>query len=599
MKKILKSIAALALVALAASCAKEQVIAPEGEESLVSFTVATPELMTKAVADGNTVDKVDCYVYDETGAVVTQASKTVAMSAGKATFQAKLLTGKTYSFIFWAYNSSATCYTFDSSAKTVKVNSYATDSNDEKRDAFYAYMAPEKISSATVNKTVTLYRPFAQVNLGVSEADVTSAKAFGISFDKSSAKFTGLANVLNLVDGTVSGSEDASFAAAAVLSEKLTVNKTDYVYLSMDYILVGKAEKSLTDAEFNIYNGSDLVTTVSVPNVPVQGNYRTNILANRLFTSDVNVNIVVDPAFEKPDYEVEIWDGATVNEPSTDANGNYLITKASELAWVAQKTNSGTNFKGKTITLQNDIDLRNNEWTPIGTSANPFKGLLDGQNYKISNLAIHSSANTEGLGLFGYVYGDNPGDPIGIQNLTIDGAEVISEVSSAGCGVAAGVFSGHAVADNVKVVNATVKNTHYVGGIAGYAYGYFRNCTVDKAELTAVTELTSTGYDNGDKVGGIVGFWGEGSGRDITSCKATDVKIKGYRDLGGIVGIVQGTTTVKDNTVESVTITVDKTHDYKGYGTDNTKYNAGSIMGRHDSWTGTESGNTGTAKIEY
>ncbi len=598
MKKILKSLTALALVALAASCAKEQVIAPEGDQAMVSFTVSTPELMTKAIADGNTVDKVSCNVYDETG-LMTSVSKIVDMSAGKATFQVKLLTGKTYSFLFWAYKDGAP-YTLDAANKKVTV-AYDGVSNDESRDAFYAYIAPEKISGTTINRTVTLYRPFAQVNLGVGKDDVTAAAALGISVNKSAVKFTGIANVLNLEDGTVSGTADAEFTVNTIPSENLTVNDKAYTYLSMNYILVGKTEKSLTDAEFKLYkdDGTTLVNTISVPNVPVQGNYRTNIIGNRLFTADVNVNIVVDPAFEKPDYEVEIWDGASVNKPSTNADGNYVITKASELAWVAQQVNAGTTFEGKTVKLENDIDLLGNEWTPIGTATYSFAGTFDGGDHIISNLAVSSSEQDSRLGLFGSVTGT-------IKNFTVKGAKVASTVTKGTggrCGVAAGMlFAPNGNAENIKVVDATVSSTHYTGGIAGYAYGSIKNCSVENATLTIAPVLQSDGnYDDGDKVGGILGHWGESNypGYEISGCSVKNVTIKGYRDMGGIVGIAQQYDSVKSCSIEGVTITVDKTHDYKSFGTENSKYNVGNYIGRYNNWTGAETDNTGSATINY
>ena len=281
--------------------------------------------------------------------------------------------------------------------------------------------------------------------------------------------------------------------------------------------------------------------------------------------------------------------------------GNYLITSASELAWVAQQVNAGTeNFSGKTLILQNDINLYDRAWTPIGNASNPFKGSFNGQNHKISNLNIHSdNGGSEPLGLFGNVYGDK-GDITGIKNLIIDGAEIISEKTSEGCGVAAGLFSGHAVADNVKVINATVKNAHYVGGIAGQAYGYFRNCTVESTKLVAYTELVTdkdgnTSYDYGDKVGGIVGQFCEGS-RDITNCKAIKVEITGYRDLGGIAGMAHDNTTVTGCSVDQVTITIDKTCNYKNLDGTADAHNVHSIIGRKGS-NQTDSENTGTATI--
>ena len=321
MKRILKSLAAVALVALTASCSKEQPVAPPSGEAAVEFTVAAPELMTKAIADGKTVDKVACEVYNADGKLITNAeiSKTIAMSGGKATFAVRLVTGQTYSFLFWAYKDGAP-YTLDAAGKKVTVD-YAGASNAENRDAFYAYVADKKITSS-VNETVTLTRPFAQVNFGVTKADIDAAANSGIVVKKSSVKVSGLATELNLTDGSVSGTAEASFTVAALPDEDLTVGGTAYGYVAMNYVLVGKDAKSLSDVELKLYkeDGTE-INTVSVPNVPLQGNYRTNILGN-LFTSDVQLNVVVNPGFSEPDYEKEVWDGSTVNEPKQDAEGN-------------------------------------------------------------------------------------------------------------------------------------------------------------------------------------------------------------------------------------------------------------------------------------
>ena len=40
-------------------------------------------------------------------------------------------------------------------------------------------------------------------------------------------------------------------------------------------------------------------------------------------------------------------------------------------------------FKGKTIVLAYDLDLKGVEITPIGTKENPFEGTFDGKNNKI------------------------------------------------------------------------------------------------------------------------------------------------------------------------------------------------------------------------
>lgn len=308
----MKSIAAIALMVFAASCSKEMIETPivnEGE-SVVNFSIATPGLMTRAVADGKTVDKVACCVYDSEGALISNetVSKTIDMTNGSTNFQVRLMTGQTYSFIFWAYKAPAegatSPYTFSATDKTVTVSYANAVSNDESRDAFYAYVEPVQITGS-LNREVKLHRPFAQLNFGVNKDDITVAENLGITVSKSALTIQNLGTTLNLVDGTVSGEAEATFSAAALLNEDLTVNETGYGYVSMNYVLVGKAAKATADAKLTLYKeNNEEINTIDVPNVPLQGNYRTNVLGD-LFTSQTDYSVEVAPAFAGEDDNVD------------------------------------------------------------------------------------------------------------------------------------------------------------------------------------------------------------------------------------------------------------------------------------------------------
>ena len=316
--KLFKSIAAVALVAIAASCAKEQTSVPLGGETEVSFSIASPVINTKAIADGNTVDKVVCNVFDSAGKLVEgtedhKISKAIDMTNGTAKFSVRLVTGQTYSFIFWAYkDSESSPYTLSEDGKTVTVSYENAVSNDESRDAFYAYVAPVQIKGS-LSQSVELKRPFAQLNFGVVKDDIKAAEAAEIEVYKSKVTLTGLGNTLNLVDGSVKaiveGAEvsdgiTAEFALATCpmsleSSETLTVDSDEYGYVAMNYVLVGKDSKSLTDATLWIADAAGTLIKedgLAVSNVPLQGNYRTNVLGN-LFTSEVITTVNVAPAF--------------------------------------------------------------------------------------------------------------------------------------------------------------------------------------------------------------------------------------------------------------------------------------------------------------
>ena len=85
-----------------------------------------------------------------------------------------------------------------------------------------------------------------------------------------------------------------------------------------------------------------------------------------------------------------------------ESNTSYSLGTANQLAGLAELVNSGINFSGKTLTLTQDIHLdaaasllftrttsTTSNWTPIGTAANPFKGVFDGSGKKIIGIVIN------------------------------------------------------------------------------------------------------------------------------------------------------------------------------------------------------------------
>ncbi len=78
--------------------------------------------------------------------------------------------------------------------------------------------------------------------------------------------------------------------------------------------------------------------------------------------------------------------------------------------------------------LQNDIDLNcseENQWVPIGTSSNPFKGILDGKGYKIKGIYID---NVQEEALVNHNQGT-------IQNITTEGMITANEGRVAGISI--------------------------------------------------------------------------------------------------------------------------------------------------------------------
>ncbi len=562
MKKMLP-VFAIASMMLATSCSNDELSnLKEGTNSTVTFTtqLANP-LQTRAFADGTTATTLDYAVYEVKGGAWTLLSdlgKTDQPINMSTTVSLNLVNGKTYAVVFWA-DAPSSIYTFDATNVNVKANYAGATSSNEAYDAFYA-VEQFTVNGATLDRTVNLKRPFAQLNIGTS--DLAAAKSAGINVTKAGVTVKTY-NTLNFKEGTVDGEEKISFAAAVLPEEAFPVTTSGCKYLAMNYLLM-PADKKADNTVTISYDGAADARTFQ--NIPLQRNYRTNIFGS-LLTSANNFNVSIAPEFDEPDYRRPLWDGSV--KEITPKDGVYEVTTGAELAWIAQQTSNGTNtFAGKTVKLMNSIDLANVAWSPIGDNCittypgHTFAGTFDGNGMTIYNLSVSTSvANYAAAGLFGTVYGAT------IKNLTIK--------------------------------NATIMSTHYAGVIVGYASNNgsastIEGCTVENVKVTSTAEKIGTGYDNGDKVGGIMGYLLNGTIKNNTVKNAT---ITAYRDLGGIVGMADDANTkVINNTIENVTLVVDKTHNYKNYTTQE-QHNVASIVGRNGN--ATVSSNTGEATIKY
>lgn len=72
------------------------------------------------------------------------------------------------------------------------------------------------------------------------------------------------------------------------------------------------------------------------------------------------------------------------------------IYDVADLKHFASKVNGGTSYNGMTITLNDNIDLKDVEWSPIGTEEKKFEGTFSGNNKTISNLDATLFGNAMG-----------------------------------------------------------------------------------------------------------------------------------------------------------------------------------------------------------
>ncbi|MCM1114463.1 MAG: DUF4430 domain-containing protein [Clostridium sp.] len=265
------------------------------------------------------------------------------------------------------------------------------------------------------------------------------------------------------------------------------------------------------------------------------------------------------------------WDGT----PSADApigsgtaDEPYQITNAADLKWFADKVNGSTAKSTSTLcaVLADNIDLAQNEWTPIGcynsySDCVYYGGVFDGNGKTISGLAINT--NKQYRALFGYVKGAE------IKNLTVDGyvettatssayaAGIVAygnpvvmenctnnaDVTSASKGYIAGVVSGATGGSTLTNCNNNGDISgcgDYIGGIVGSATGSssagittIKNC-FNSASITNGGTPSSYSYSTGGIAGGISG------GSVISMCGNTGDIVSTLKRTGGIAGTIGG-----------------------------------------------------------
>ena len=610
-KLIFGMFAAAAL--LATSCIYDGLETPAPEEqSRVSFTLDLEgAIATRAISDGKSVNKLFYSIYkveeNENGEEVAVLQKFVGSDeygrgvkndfVSGATVTVSLAKEQTYRAVFWAQD--AACTAYDTEDLTNVLIDYASAANnDENRDAFCA--VTEFVADAGVTCDVVLRRPFAQVNVGVLQSDWDQAVASGVTVKESSVVIKNAATSLNLLTGAV-GPEtedvEVSYTASAIPTEVLKVETDEtqegmesYVWLSMSYILVadhndvagengmlGDESAILESAEFTFVpeNGTNIVLSDGLTNIPVQRNWRTNILGT-ILAGNVDFNITIDPAYYNDSNLIQIADGVVADEEE----GTFYIANANGMKWLSENLTARDGFAGKTVKLTEDIDLyeldENGEpkcFDPIGSYRfdESFKGVLDGQNHTIKNMNQNTWAlnngyyyNDCGMGLFGAL------EEATIKNLIIDEASISGE--SALCGIVA------AVAHNSTFENITVTNSqcadyqYYAGGIVGWVSGdnnNFIQCNVD-----ASTVVGGQWGDFSNSNGGVIGGASSTAKIYMKDCNVacqidavndvvSSYQYYAYRCCGMLIGntnntqVIDGTTyaAAPQLTCENVTVT--------------------------------------------
>lgn len=313
-------ILAIAGIMMTTACSNEN--NEPASESNVTFTVNLDGIASRAISDGTTVDQLVFAVYDNEGNEITALRQNdIQIEEKQATVTTKVAMGQKYSFAFWAQKSGNTFYT-TTDLKDVVV-SYTGFANDENRDAFTASWAIDKVEGP-INETITLYRPFAQVDYVCDIEEWTNLlnsnyKLVGSDLVVDAGAYTHY----NVLTGEASQPTETpitlalsnywqshqinTFNFCGFVSSKpgetyqdlFTTADGDKFWLSMNYILATPQATNLGSTSMKIYawgaNGPTPVE-VALDEIPIKRNHRTVVNVSEL-TRIVTATITIDPGF--------------------------------------------------------------------------------------------------------------------------------------------------------------------------------------------------------------------------------------------------------------------------------------------------------------
>ncbi len=266
---------------------------------------------------------------------------------------------------------------------------------------------------------------------------------------------------------------------------------------------------------------------------------------------DISAQIVepYDPATGKLAFTTKDFSPFTVVEtahPDTswynDTDKVFNLYHRAQLMGLAELVKAGNSFSKKTVNLVADVDLDNIEWSPIGSSKQPFSGTFDGQNHTVKNLKI--TGKKSDVGFFGFTTGGH------VMNLVVENASVSGYLNA---GVVAGTPYTSKYTNITVKGDVTVDGFSYVGGVFGKnAYANLTDITVNANEgsyVKAESDIYRT------YVGGVVGFMGEGNITVKNVASNIDV-IGSTCDVGGVTGIAHyGNTFINCQSSGDVTLT--------------------------------------------
>ena len=221
----------------------------------------------------------------------------------------------------------------------------------------------------------------------------------------------------------------------------------------------------------------------------------------------------------------------------------YELNSPQDLEKMAQQVNTGLYRETHaTYLLQNDIDLTDVTFTPIGQGDTPvpltdprlpmgkgFCGVFSGQGYTISHLTICQEIQDDQEGTVYLGFFSTLGEGATVQDLILSDAQV-EGTSQGAAAISAGILAG-------EIQSAWVDNCFVSGSVTG---------TVQVGGLAGTTTESGRFSRDQDRI------------TEISRCHS-DVQVKGNTEVGGLIGLHHNTITSYCTATGSVTAVRDYT----------------------------------------
>lgn len=472
-----------AIAILVSACSDtEYNISEDGETVDVIFRPELSGVSTRAINDASKIDELIVLAVADGDAapIITSMSWAEAQNGVKV----RLLQGRTYNLLFWAQHKDNGVYRIGRTIEADYSRAQSGFAGMENLDAFYAVRQDVAVGTTTVGGSITLQRPFAQLNLANETSPNVADKSYFATMT-----LTGLATVFDPFDGSVSGIGNDSYTFEySDFPEnddpvKITVDgeAKDYYFIAMAYLLpVANGVK----VEYTLKEGETIVSECT-------GEKAITVSCN---TANTRYNLYGEMLV--PEVMDDVYDGTvTMGTPLVDsydvATGSYLVDECDDLIWMSDAANTTQLTQGNSFTLTKNLDFGADKGYTISPVILPDDAVINGNGKIIRNVT------TTGGGLFGNAKG------VTISDLTFEGVTASQSGTVTHVGTLFNIFTG--------------------GGI-------FNAITVNNSVVT-----TSNGA-----AGGIVGYIGAGSQVQFDDCHVAGTSVSGTAGEGHFVGLFRG-----------------------------------------------------------